>query len=106
MDRLTYSLDDNSCRPSVLNNQDICGTKFMQSFLENLMKYDKQASKDMKYKIYQWKEKDQKSPKNNKYILMALADTIKAYKIHDKELKKFLHLLNSFIKHNKFPNIP
>ncbi len=94
--RLTYLIDENDCHPNRQNNYRICGTTFMKNFLENLMKYDKLASKEMHYKIYDWKEADQKSSKNNKYILMALANTVEKTKTNNNEVKSFLKLIKNF----------
>lgn len=95
--RLTHLVDKNSCQSVALGNHRICGTEFMKSFLENLMRYDKLVSREMRYCRYNWKEKDQKSSKNNKYILMALIDTIKMDKSNNKEVKKFLILLDKYV---------
>jgi hypothetical protein len=111
--RLAYLLDTNNChldtnlitskyvdnKTTIIDDKLFCGNEFMKSFLENLMKNDKLASKDMNYKTYEWKESNQKSPINNKYILSALRDTI--YSFNDgsnQEINAFIRLLNKYIR--------
>ncbi len=97
--RLTYLIDNNDCQQYALSKYRICGTDFMRIFLEHLSKYDKLASKAMHYQPYKWKEIDQKSSKNNKYILMALSDSIVASRTNNKEVKTFLNLLNDYVEY-------
>ncbi|WP_455756099.1 hypothetical protein [Sulfurimonas sp.] len=89
--RLAYLLDKDSCYK---NN--ICGAKFMQIFLENLAKYDKLMSQKMNYLTYNWKESNQKSSINDKYILMALSDVVKSSKSTDIEIQNFLKVIDDF----------
>lgn len=96
--RLTYLIDDNNCYLNTKESYPICGTKFMRKFLENLMKYDKRTSQEMKYSTYDWKEAKQKSSINNKYILLALADTIRESRNSNKEVNNFLNLLYAYSK--------
>jgi len=77
----------------------IYGYGFMKKLFENLTKMDHLVTKKRGFKPYHWRESQKKSSVNNKYILLALEQTIKAvgYK-KDQEMQAFLIVLKNYLK--------
>jgi len=60
----------------VVEGNDLDGYEFMVQLFENLDRYDLLAARERGFAEHDWQESEQKSPANNRYIVMALRDTI------------------------------
>ncbi|RJX23808.1 MAG: hypothetical protein C4563_01175 [Desulfobulbus sp.] len=65
-------------KEKVITENDLFGADFFLKLLNNLDRYDDRAAADRGFAPFRWKEAAQKSPENNRYILMALKETILA----------------------------
>jgi hypothetical protein len=82
----------------IIKDDKIYGYDFIKYLLEDFEKMDKQVSVDMKYEKYNWKEKDQKSIYNNKYMLYSIKKTlIKNCGSLNNELKKFISVIDEYL---------
>ena len=75
------------------------GYDFIENILEDFGKKDKQVTKEMNYEKYKWSEKDQKSIKNNSYMLCSIKETLlKNCSTINSEVKKFIHVIDEYTK--------
>lgn len=75
------------------------GFGFVSEYLDSLGKADKIAARDFGYGKKEWKEKDQKSERNNIYILCALKKTLVAQQCREKEpeeMDQFFRVIDGF----------
>ena len=75
---------------------EVCRKKiFIKTFFEELSLQDIEVEKKYNYKKMDWKEKDQKSSKNNPFIFRALQKTInKICPNNNQEIQSFYKLIN------------
>ncbi|MDF1875014.1 hypothetical protein JHD48_04620 [Sulfurimonas sp. SAG-AH-194-I05] len=85
----------------IIEDDTLFGYKFLYSLFENLDKMDNIVTKDRNLKMFKWKEKEQKSFINNKYILRALQQTILANSCTNVEVQNFLTLIDLYLALNK-----
>lgn len=86
----------------IIQDNTLFGYKFLIAFFENLDNIDDIVTKKRGFKVFKWKEKEQKSFKNNKYILEALKKTIIESKCKNiKEVDDFLKVLDKYIENTK-----
>lgn len=92
-------------REKIIQGNDLNGINLMRNLLENLDSYDDRAAADKGLDQFSWKESDQKSPDNNRYIVMALKKTIlDAECASTDEVREFLHIVDLYLN-NKIPQI-
>ena len=83
----------------IIKDNTLFGYTFLISFFKNLDIADDIAANKFGYKKFQWKEKKQKSFKNNKYILKALKKTISENRCQNiKEVEYFITAIDKYLK--------
>jgi len=85
---------------SIVKDNSIYGYSFIRRFLEELDFMDDFASYDYEVENYKWKEKLQKSPLNNRYILCGLKNTLlKDNKsiVSLNEVKQFILVMDEYM---------
>ena len=85
----------------VIEDTKLYGYRFIHKLFINLAKQDKIAFQERKLKRANWKESEQQSYKNNRYILQAIIMTIDEMNCKNKEIQNFKKLVKKFIKLDK-----
>jgi len=82
----------------VIEENSIHGYIFLLKIFQNLDYYDDVLSSEKGIESFSWKESEQKSFMNNKYILLAIKKSIEEYGTKDnEELVGFLKALNAYL---------
>ncbi len=80
-------------------NNKLYGYDFIENILEGFDQKDKQVTKKMNYKKYNWKEKEQKSADNNHYMLCSIRETLlKSCKSLNSEINSFIYVIDEYTK--------
>ncbi|MFW1737133.1 peptidase MA family protein [Acinetobacter sp. ULE_I001] len=82
----------------VFHDQFLKGTLFMRTFLENLGNSDRRISNLNNWKLYRWKESQQRSSHFDPQVLETLLETLEKSNKSNAEKKEFQILLRKVIK--------
>lgn len=79
-----------------IEDEKLCGIDIIKNILENYQKYDKEVAKLYGFTQYGWSEKEQKSPNNDLYILLAIRDTLNNIQNKNTEIIDFINVINRY----------
>jgi hypothetical protein len=91
----------------VIQANEFNGYRFILSFFQQLSQIDERVSMQRGLDRYHWKESEQRSIKNNRFILIALKKTLNQTKCDDNlEVNQFLKLVDHYVNSSVTETFP